>query len=243
QQQELERKIEKLVEEASVKKVQLSEGVTYKEGHPDTRSGKSSQTTTGKSDQASAPQGSIEHIKNQISDIEREERFSTDSEEIYNLERKKIELQKTLKELELPVRLASTKEEFEDMIGKIDPISISVEVDTENLTKDIQEIPRGLTATEKLKQTLGGVSEVARSAGDAFRGMGQAFEMPVLDVMGIIAGAIATIVQGYATASAESASLGPFGWAAFSLTGLAQLMTMISQIKSATAFADGGVVY
>ena len=297
QQQELERKIEKLVKEASVKKVQLSEGETSQKGHPDTGSGKSSQTTTGKSDQAtapkgsieyikneisdiekkertsvnseeiynlerekielqkklkeleqpmrlaSAPQGSIEHIKNEISDIEREERFSVDSEKIYNLERKKIELQKTLKELELPVRLASTKEEFEDMIGKIDPISISVEVDTENLTKDIQEIPKGLTATEKLKQTLGGVSEVARSAGDAFRGMGQAFEMPVLDVMGIIAGAIATIVQGYATASAESASLGPFGWAAFSLTGLAQLMTMISQIKSATAFADGGVVY
>ena len=235
QQQELERKIEQLVEEASAKKIQ--------QGLPDAGSGKPKKVDTMKSDTEKAPEGSIQQVKDQISDIDKKVRFSVDPDEIYKLEREKVELQNRLKELELPIRLASTKEEFEDMIGKIDPISINVEVDAENLTKEIQAIPKGLTATEKLKQTLGGVSDMARSAGEAVRSMGQAFEMPVLDVMGIIAGAIATIVQGYATASAESASMGPFGWAAFSLTGLAQLMTMITQIKSATAFADGGVVY
>lgn len=243
QQQELERKIEQLVEEASAKKIQLSVGVSPQKGLPDAVSGKPKKVDTGKSDTEKAPEGSIQQVKDQISDIDKKVRFSVDPDEIYKLEREKVELQNRLKELELPIRLASTKEEFEDMIGKIDPISINVEVDAENLTKEIQAIPKGLTATEKLKQTLGGVSDMARSAGEAFRSMGQAFEMPVLDVMGIIAGAIATIVQGYATASAESASMGPFGWAAFSLTGLAQLMTMITQIKSATAFADGGVVY
>ena len=59
----------------------------------------------------------------------------------------------------------------------------------------------------------------------------------------IIAEAIANVVAGYASASAQAGGqLGPWGWAAFSLAGLAQLAAMISQIHSLSGHAEGGIL-
>ncbi len=87
------------------------------------------------------------------------------------------------------------------------------------------------------------VGDMVSSAGSAFSSLGSSFEeIPALNVAGIIANAIASVIQGYATASAQSATLGPWAWAAFSIAGLAQVASVISQIHSLSGYAQGGVI-
>jgi len=86
------------------------------------------------------------------------------------------------------------------------------------------------------------VGDMVSSAGSAFSSLGSSFEIPALNAAGIIANAIASIIQGYATASAQSATLGPWAWAAFSLAGLSQVASVISQIHSLSGYAEGGIV-
>lgn len=56
---------------------------------------------------------------------------------------------------------------------------------------------------------------------------------------GAIMAAIGQCVLGFATASAQAAALGPFGWLAFVGAGLGTLATMISTIQG---FSEGGII-
>lgn len=48
---------------------------------------------------------------------------------------------------------------------------------------------------------------------------------------------------GYAQATAQASSLGPWGWIAFAAAGLAIALSTVSSIKSATeGYASGGIV-
>ena len=67
--------------------------------------------------------------------------------------------------------------------------------------------------------------------------------MPALDVMGTIAQAVASMMLGYAQATAQAAKLGPIAWAAFAASGLAQVIGIVSQIKSVGKFANGAIAY
>lgn len=95
---------------------------------------------------------------------------------------------------------------------------------------------------ERANKELADATESVIAFGGGLSGMGKSLEMPELDVAGTIAQAVATMVQGFATASAQSSSMGPWGWLAFSAVGLAQLTAIISSIKGMTAFAKGGIV-
>lgn len=92
------------------------------------------------------------------------------------------------------------------------------------------------------ERTLGDISEVAGQMSDAFSGLGEAMNLPELDAAGIISGAIASVLQGYGTATAQASSLGPWAWIAFAIAGMAQVATMISQIHSLSGYAEGGVI-
>lgn len=121
--------------------------------------------------------------------------------------------------------------------GKIKPMVIPVTF------KDPVE-----AANEESQQLLdktAGLRTAAQAAAGAFRELGNAIggqAGKMVNVAGMLAQAIATMIQGYATATAQAATLGPWAWAAFGLTGLGQLMAMIAAIKSAGAFAQGGIV-
>ena len=92
------------------------------------------------------------------------------------------------------------------------------------------------------ERTLGDISEVAGQMGDAFSGLGEAMNLPELDAAGIISGTIASVLQGYGTATAQASTLGPWAWIAFAIAGMAQVATMISQIHSLSGYAGGGVI-
>ncbi|MBR4926423.1 MAG: hypothetical protein IKZ61_11875 [Prevotella sp.] len=94
----------------------------------------------------------------------------------------------------------------------------------------------------KAKEKYQGATDAISSMGQSISGLGSCLELPELNIAGTLAQAIATMAQGYATATAESATLGPWAWIAFAAAGLAQLTAMISSVKQVTAFAQGGVV-
>jgi hypothetical protein len=92
---------------------------------------------------------------------------------------------------------------------------------------------------KKLTKTARMTADVVGSIGDAFN----AIEDPAAKVAGTVAQAIATVAAGYATATLAAAETGnPWVWVAFAASGLAQMLTMVSTIHSATGYAEGGIV-
>lgn len=97
-------------------------------------------------------------------------------------------------------------------------------------------------ASDKIKgimKTASITADVVGSIGDAFN----AIEDPAAKVAGTIAQAIASVALGYAQATLAASQTGnPWVWVAFAATGLAEMLTMISTIHSATGYASGGIV-
>jgi hypothetical protein len=103
-----------------------------------------------------------------------------------------------------------------------------IEIPIESTQEDIEAIVKSARTT----------AEVVGSIGDAFN----AIEDPAAKVMGTVMEAIANVALGYAQATVQASTMGPWAWAAFALSGLATMITMISNIHSATGYAEGGIV-
>ena len=100
-------------------------------------------------------------------------------------------------------------------------------------------------ASQQLLDKTAGLRTAAQAAAGAFRELGNAIggqAGKMVNVAGMLAQAVATMIQSYATALAQAATMGPWAWAAFGLTGLGQLMAMIAGVRSAAGFAQGGIV-
>ena len=129
-------------------------------------------------------------------------------------------------------------------------------VDTSDRLKELKETLQNVTRSmsgecgqmveqfTQLAEILG--DENADSATKAAAGlvtMGEALQKIGGDGMvakvGAVMAAIGQIILGFATASAQAAALGPFGWIAFLGAGLAAVATTISTIKG---FAEGGII-
>ena len=121
----------------------------------------------------------------------------------------------------------------------------------EELTNEINEKLKdlGIEPIQIPVETVGkdgkAITQAARTTADVVGSIGDAFnaiEDPAAKVAGTVAQAIATIAAGYATATTQAASMGPWAWVAFAATGLAQMFTMINAVHSATGYAQGGIV-
>ena len=144
--------------------------------------------------------------------------------------------------------------QLNDMLQNLglDPIKLDLETPDEKKVKELGD---------ELKNNLGGsVSQAAgdfaklaqymKDGGDAGIGaaggmalVGQQLQQiggdgPVAKVGATIA-AIGQIILGFASASAQAGSLGPFGWLAFLGAGLAAVATTISTVQS---YATGGII-
>ena len=96
---------------------------------------------------------------------------------------------------------------------------------------------------KKQNEELTEMGQLVQTAGQAFSTMGQNMEQPVLQAAGIIAQAIATMLLGYAQATKDGAKLGPVGWIAMTLSGLATVTTVIAQMKNIGKYAEGAIAY
>jgi hypothetical protein len=113
----------------------------------------------------------------------------------------------------------------------LDPIVLNVETGgVENLDKEV----------EKTTDHVAGAAAAFSALGNA---MGQ-IEDPGAKVAGMIAEAIGSVAAGYGAATAQAASMGPWAWIAFAVTGLATMIATIAGIKQATsgAYAEGGII-
>jgi hypothetical protein len=64
-----------------------------------------------------------------------------------------------------------------------------------------------------------------------------------MQIGGLIAQTIGNLALSFAMAMKGAGQLGPIGWAAFGIAGLAQLIAMVAQIKSLTSgYASGGII-
>lgn len=170
------------------------------------------------------PQDSIKAINEKISKLKSELEIQVIGSEKYN----------------------QLKQEIAELEGKKVPVSFELDVqggDSKNVQKNIEAMDKADDdAMDKKKQRLSDVSDLISSFGDSFSTLGESFEVPELNAVGIIAGAIASVIEGYGKATSMAASLGPFAWIAFALSGVAVLASVISQIKNLSANAGGGII-
>lgn len=203
--------------------------------------GKGESSSSKTKDKSVAPEGSLQALQDQMSGIESKIKFSTDPAEIETLLAQKQLLQQSI---DVRVRYITDKKEIDKALGK--PAELPVKVNKDSLASELKEIPKDIKdagkGTKDWQKNLSGIGSTVGALGNAFSAMGKAFELPELNIAGIIAGAIANIMAGYAAATTQASAMGPWAWAAFAVSGLAQALGVISQIKSATAFAQGGIV-
>ncbi len=204
--------------------------------------GSSTSGNSGTSKKPDAPEGSLQALKDQVSEIDTKIRFSTDPTEINQLLAQKQQLEQSI---DIRVHYMNDKAEIDKTMDK--PAEIPVTVNRDSLKDSMQLINADFKKTnvgsKSLMKNMDGVVASARSAASAFSGLGEAMESPELNIAGIIMGAIANVMAGYAQASVAASETGnPWVWAAFAIAGLAEAIGVVSQIKAATAFADGGIV-
>ena len=90
---------------------------------------------------------------------------------------------------------------------------------------------------------IGAMGAALSSAGQAVGTIGAAMEDKGLQIGGLIAQTIGNLALSFAMAMKGAGQLGPIGWAAFGIAGLAQLIAMVAQIKSLTSgYASGGII-
>ena len=115
--------------------------------------------------------------------------------------------------------------ELKEAIGE-EPIQI--DFNTGKIAKD----------GKKAEDTWKNAASAVQSVGSAF----SQIEDPGVKAMGTVMQAIASIALGYAQATVQASSMGPWAWIAFAASGLATMLATISSIHSATGYAEGGIV-
>lgn len=154
-----------------------------------------------------------------------------DKRQSYSNAQQKVERLKTDMEIGLigaPEAMAQL-DAINKLVEKLGLKPIKLEIDT--------------TEADKAKAKMQAATDAVGQMGSSISGLGDAISVPELNPVGTMMQAIATMVAGYATATSQAASMGPWGWIAFAAIGLAQLTAMITSVKSsAGSFATGGVI-
>ena len=138
-------------------------------------------------------------------------------------------------EIPLPFKPTIVKQSPEEMKAELDamfptndPFEIQVKPKIEDTKKDMKQFQMAANLA----------ANAVSSIGDAFASI----EDPSAKAAGTVVQAIASIALGFATASTQASSLGPYGWVAFLAAGAAAMATTISTIHSLTGYAQGGIV-
>ena len=190
-----------------------------------------------------APIGSLADIDNRISALNAKIKYEVDP-------KSRAELYKEVQELEYSKHTIEFKYKHPEAPGKLSDLAevptlqIVPELDASKITPVIEDVSGALADLGKTAEdSAATAAEAFGQLGSSIAGLGNALQLPELNIAGTMAQAIATMVQGYAEATVGGAKMGPLGWIAFAATGLVQLTAMISAVKSAVgSYATGGIV-
>lgn len=136
-------------------------------------------------------------------------------------------------------------ESFQNISNELDKVDGSIATVTQRnveLSEQAKQVNEEQKKREKQIETYNTIADAAQNAGAMIREMANVGDDKGMQAAAIIAEAIANVIAGYASASAQASELGPWGWAAFSLAGLAQVASVIAQIHSLSGYASGGII-
>lgn len=138
-------------------------------------------------------------------------------------------------------RLEETIKNFGELdpFGKMKDGLADMAAEMQNFVDQGQDM--GIDKTGKdTQKAWGSAAAAVNNLGSALQGL----DDPSAKIAGIVGQAVANIALGFAQAAASPATgaAGVFGWIAAATAGLATMVSTIASIKSATKFAEGGVV-
>lgn len=130
------------------------------------------------------------------------------------------------------------------IIGKDDAMKQLEDLDAELTQLGLKPLKIDIKTSDidDAKNKMEGACSAVSAMGSSLSSLGNAIGVPELNVAGVLAQSIAVMIDGFATATEQAATLGPWAWIGFAATGIAQLTAMISAIKNLNGFASGGVV-
>lgn len=221
--------------------------------------GKSTGRTTTTTTKNEPVKGSIAYIDQQIKQLEEKLENAVDSAVYQKIKNDMIKLKN--EKFFLNVELNLGKEEADKLFQQLgEPakntqigsyVQLPTSITTSNPLASLNDnhtqegIRQAQEEADKLLKSTEGLRMGAEGAANAFSALGNAIggsAGKAIDIAGVMAGAIATMIQAYATAIAGAAKLGPWAWIAFGLTGLAQLAGMIATVKQLGSYDTGGIV-
>ena len=221
----------------------------YTKETSDTASGgKSSKGGSNKGGGTSYPVGSIGYYEDLISKLHQKIKIETDPSKLLELQnqlKEAVRLKGRLEDIGFTNRQAEVNKNIQTTgLGTLFQIPNET---AEQITKELQEkiaknpiqITIDVSLTQKRIEAIG---DSLYNLGSIMQSLGGMFDDTVLDASGIIAQAVANYILGWTEATKQASLLGPIGWAAFGLSTAAQMFAVVAQIKSAGAFANGGVV-
>lgn len=134
-----------------------------------------------------------------------------------------------------------SEEDWQTFLAKINEwinnsdLKLKIDVDTKDIITGADEQKKIAAQTQKAwdmaAQSVGNLSTALNSIED-----------PAAKAAGTVIKAIADIALGFAQASVQAGSMGPWGWVAWLAAGTAALAVTISTVHSLTGFANGGIV-
>lgn len=218
--------------------------------------GKITRSTTPKVEKVEAKEGSLKYLDEQISKKRLEFGLAVNNESRRTIQKEIDDLVSQRKTLEIQAKFdfgsinkggSNLSEYIKNNI--IDPKKTFGDYEKEGVKlmdkavksindKQLQDWKEGQDKIKDFQNTA------ANAMMSAAKNAAVVFEAPEFDIMGTVAQAVANVAMAYSQAAASPAvtSTG-WGWLAFAAVGLAEMLSVIASIKSATAgFANGGIV-
>lgn len=134
---------------------------------------------------------------------------------------------------------ATGSESYQKLQDKLSSLN---ETQTE-LGTQAQTTFKGLEDTKKSEKNIDALGSSFMDFGTALGSIGSAFELPELNIAGVIAQGISQMVLGAGEAIAQASALGPIGWIAASLAIASTLAAIVAQVHQLSSFASGGLVH
>lgn len=199
------------------------------------------------------PEGSIAANEKVISDLEQKMKLTVDPASLRAIQVEIDKFKKANEKMQMVITFNNADISGKFKEGANIPMKVDVQVpkqkDVESKMKAVSDsvnanlVNAWQHAKDKTSKKQQAMLDATQQFANGMSSLGSAFEIPELNAAGTIAQAIANLIMSFSTASLQAASqLGPIGWAAFSLGGIAQLASIIAAVKSMGKFAEGGIV-
>lgn len=209
------------------------------------KTGKTGKTTTTTKEKV-LPAGSMAANDKAIGGLEEKMKLTVDPSQLYSLQAQIDKFKKANEVIQLRIdyNAADISGAFKKGAQLTPELNFPT---TDEISAKMQGVVEAINASwlkakEKQQAQQGAMMEATQQFASGMSSLGSAFEIPELNAAGVIAQAVANLIMSFSTAALQASSLGPWGWIAFSLVGLAQVASMVASIKNMGTFANGGTI-